>query len=276
MTYNDIVSIAKRLDKETKERIDEGVEERMEILSKGKLTREELMKMEECLYMSLVIQEYLNSEAELLEEERDLLLLEMEEMYNEYGELLSRAKLEEKLSRKKRMALELKRIREELFNRKNRVKRVKNQLQENQDSQETLKKVSSVENMEEIVKSKKDLSNPDKGLKFGLGGGRIDGENQTANKKGLIDSNTLNENDVERIARKKIDEAIEREREKNITQEQFQERQDSFGADPGDLYNQTVDVITNTSETTNVNKLGTDTLGAAYLVDAYKEMQNNK
>ena len=77
MTYNEIIQIAKRLDKEVKERIDEAVEERMEILAAGDLTKDELEKMEECLYTSLVIQEYLNSEAELLEEEKNLLLAEM-------------------------------------------------------------------------------------------------------------------------------------------------------------------------------------------------------
>ena len=89
MTYEEISIIAKRLDKNTKRQIDLDVEERMEILKQGNLTEKELDRMEENLYMSLVLQEYLSGEYELLEEEKDLLLAEMEELYNEYIDLLS-------------------------------------------------------------------------------------------------------------------------------------------------------------------------------------------
>ena len=77
MTYNEIINIANRLDKKDKARIDKAVEERLEILKLGDLNDEELDRMEECLYMSLVIQEYLDGEYELIEEERLLLLEEM-------------------------------------------------------------------------------------------------------------------------------------------------------------------------------------------------------
>lgn len=175
MTYNDIINIAKRLDKETQKRIDKDVEERVEILKEGDLSKEDMDKMEECLYMSLVLQEYLSGEYELLEEEKALLLAEMEEMFNEYGELLSKAKLEEKLSKKKRMALYLMKIREELFDKKERVKDVDERMKNNQNDQDKLKNDASKDNMKKIAdnnkdkvmgKDKKDLPNPDK-MKWG-------------------------------------------------------------------------------------------------------------
>lgn len=155
MTYNEIINIARRLDKETQQQIDKEVEERLDILRQGDLNEEEMEKMEECLYMSLVIQEYLDGEYELLDEERELLLAEMEEMYNEYGELLTRAKLEEKVSKKKRMALELMRIRESLFEKKGRVKEVKTQMKENRDNKEKIKEMSSKESMKTLAKEAK-------------------------------------------------------------------------------------------------------------------------
>lgn len=202
MTYNEILNIAKKLDKEIKKKIDNDVEERMEILAKGELNREELMKMEECLYMSLVIQEYLNGEMEILEEERLFLLEEMEELYNEYGSLLSKAKLEEKLSKKKMMALELRRIREELFNRKKNVKLLKDKLQENQKNIDNLKKTSSLEEMEVIVNEKKGLKNPDKGLKLGIGGlNRVNDSSLTNIKQ----QDSYTEQEIRNMARDEIE-----------------------------------------------------------------------
>lgn len=175
MTYNEIINIARRLDKETQKEIDQAVEERLEILKEGDLSQEDMEKMEECLYITLVLQEYLSGEHDLLEEEKALLLEEMEEMFNEYGELLTKAKLEEKLTKKKRMALELMKIREELMKRKERVKDVDKRMKENQENQEAFKELSGKDKMQEIAEdnkkdkgnNKSDLKNPDKMRKFG-------------------------------------------------------------------------------------------------------------
>lgn len=155
MTYNEVINIARRLDKETQEKIDKEVEERLEILREGDLNNEDMEKMEECLYMSLVIQEYLDSEFELLEEEKMLLLAEMEELYNEYGDLLTKAKLEEKVSKKKRMALELMRIREQLFERKDRMQDVNKDIKTNRDNNDKLAELSSKDNMKKIAEETK-------------------------------------------------------------------------------------------------------------------------
>lgn len=162
MTYNEVINIAKRLDKQTQKEIDKAIEERLEILRQGELDEEELTKMEECLYISLVIQEYLDGEFELLKDEKELLLLEMEEMYNEYGELLTRAKLEEKISKKKRMALELMKIRESLFEKKGIIKEVKEQMKDNRENHDKLQELSSDKSMKEIAKSKDDSNKPKK------------------------------------------------------------------------------------------------------------------
>ena len=168
MTYEEVVNIANQLDEETKEKIEEEVAERLVILAKGNLDEQDMAKMEECLYMSFVIQEYLDGEYELLEEEKAILLDEMEELYNEYGELLTRAKLEEKLSRKKRMTLELMRIREQLFGRKDILKNVDNNIKTNKANNDKLKELSSKDKMKEVAKDyKKELPNPDK-QKWGL------------------------------------------------------------------------------------------------------------
>ena len=134
VTYDEIKNIAKKLDEDVKRQIDCAVEERLEILKEGDLSEDELERMEECLYISLVLQEYLDGEYELLEEEKQLLLDEMEEMFNEYGELLTKAKLEEKVSKKKRMALELMRIREELFKNKQLAKSINDKLIKTKDN----------------------------------------------------------------------------------------------------------------------------------------------
>lgn len=159
MTYNEVINIARRLDKETQAKIDKEVEERLEILREGDLNQEDMEKMEDCLYMSLVIQEYLDGEYELLEEEKMLLLAEMEELYNEYGELLTKAKLEEKVSKKKRMALELMRIREQLFDRKDRMRDVNQDIRTNRENNEKLENLSSKDNMEKIAKDNIDNRN---------------------------------------------------------------------------------------------------------------------
>ena len=206
MTYNDIINIAKKLDKETQKRIDADVEERVEILKEGELSKEDMEKMEECLYMSLVLQEYLSGEYELLEEEKALLLSEMEELFNEYGELLSKAKLEEKLSKKKRMALYLMKIREELFEKKEKVKDVDERMKNNQENQDKLKDDASKENMKKIAeenkdkdkvmgKDKKDLPNPDK-MNWGIDNdsGRV---NPSKNKLGDAGSGLRDGNKVD-------------------------------------------------------------------------------
>lgn len=175
MTYNEIVNIAKRLDKDVKLKIDKEVEERLEILKEGDLDQEDMEKMEECLYMSLVLQEYLDGEYELLDEERNMLLAEMEEMYNEYGDLLTKAKLEEKLSKKKRMALELMRIREQLFSRKDLMKDVNKHMKDNRNNKDELKGLSDKDKMKELAKDNKAYKEKGKwGLDrdSGVGGGK--------------------------------------------------------------------------------------------------------
>ena len=166
MTYNEIINIASRLDKETKKKIDKEVEERLEILKLGELDQEDIERMEECLYMSLVIQEYLDGEYELIEEERQFLLSEMEELYGDYNDLLLKAKLEEKVGKKKRMALELMKIREQLFNYKDRMKGVKENLKENRNNKEKLEELSSKDTMKEVAKENKEFAKENKREKF--------------------------------------------------------------------------------------------------------------
>ena len=91
MTYEEITNIARRMNKDVQKKIDKEVEERLEILREGDLSEEDMNRMEDCLYMSLVLQEFLDGEYEMLEEERLLLLEDMEELFNEYNELLVNA-----------------------------------------------------------------------------------------------------------------------------------------------------------------------------------------
>ena len=197
MTYNEVINIARRLDKETQAKIDKEVEERLEILREGDLNQEDMEKMEDCLYMSLVIQEYLDGEYELLEEEKMLLLAEMEELYNEYGELLTKAKLEEKVSKKKRMALELMRIREQLFDRKDRMRDVNKDIRTNRENNEKLENLSSKDNMEKIAKDNidnKNLNNQKETSKKALD---VNGEElKPFNPKGMIDTDTRRDTNV--------------------------------------------------------------------------------
>ena len=155
MTYNEIINIAKRLDDETKERIDQEVAERLEILKLGDLNEEQMESMEECLYMSLVIQEYLDGEYELIDEERAFLLEEMAELYGEYNDLLLKAKLEEKVSKKKRLALELMRIREKLFKYKDRMHDVKEDMKTNRQNKKDLDDLTNKKKMKEVAKDNK-------------------------------------------------------------------------------------------------------------------------
>ena len=99
MTREEIFNIASKMDEETRLLIDKEVAERLEILKEGDLSERELEEMEEYLYASLVLQEFLNGEYELLEEDRQALFDEMEEMYNKYSDLLVRAKIEEKVGK---------------------------------------------------------------------------------------------------------------------------------------------------------------------------------
>lgn len=170
MTQQEFANIAKRLDEKTQKEIDKEIELRMNILKEGELSEEELNKMEECLYKSLIIQEYLDGEYELLDEEKEFLLEEMQELYDEYGVLLTKAKLEEKLSRKKRMALELLRIREQLMNRKEMLHRVKSEINKNRDNKEKLDKSTDKKTMKDLAITSKlgfdtDIKNLFKGSK---------------------------------------------------------------------------------------------------------------
>lgn len=175
MTYNEIRNIANKLDKETQKRIEKEVDERLEILKEGDLDEESMGKMEECLYIALVLQEYLNGEYEILEEEKSLLLEEMESMYNEYGDILARAKIEEKVSKKKRMALELMKIREELMSKKENVKDVNTKIKENRENNEKLKELSSKDNMRDIM----DKAKRAKELEFALSPSAFDIKKET-------------------------------------------------------------------------------------------------
>lgn len=200
MTYEEISIIAKRLDKNTKRQIDLDVEERMEILKQGNLTEKELDRMEENLYMSLVLQEYLSGEYELLEEEKDLLLAEMEELYNEYIDLLSKAKLEKKLNKKKMMTLELMKIREQLLRHKKTIARVKADLKTTKKDIKNLEEKSSKKKMKEISL---------------LGLGDDFGIQDVAQKPEKKDEYT--EDDLKRITRREIDaELNKRQNEQHI------------------------------------------------------------
>lgn len=156
MTYEEIKKIAKKLDKDDKAKIDKAVEARLKILKEGELTQEELDQMEECLYSSLVLEQYLDGEYDLLAEERAEIFSLMEDMYNEYGELLSRAKLEEKLSKKKRMALELMQIREQLFKCRDKANDVKQRMEENTTNNKALKELSSIDSMQKLAQENKE------------------------------------------------------------------------------------------------------------------------
>ena len=155
MTRDELFNIARRMDEETRDMIDREVEEKLEILKEGDLTQEELEQMEEYLYASLVLQEFLNGEYELLEEERQELFDEMEEMYNKYADLLVRARIEEKISKKKRMTLQLMQIREQLMDRKGLYKDIKQKMKENRDKHTKLKDLNKNEKMKELGKGER-------------------------------------------------------------------------------------------------------------------------
>ena len=159
MDRQEIMNIAQRLDDQAKLLIEKELEERLEILKEGDLSEEELSQMEECLFASLVLQEFLDGEYELLEEERQALFDEMEEMYNRYNDLLVRARIEEKVGKKKRMTLELMRIRERLMNSKQDYKDLKNMMKNNRERKNKLNNLTKKEKMKDYSKSaKKDNS----------------------------------------------------------------------------------------------------------------------
>lgn len=189
MTYNEVVSIAKRLDKETKLRIDACVDERMDLLAGSELTKSEMTKMEECLYMSLVLQEYLEGENELLEEEKMLLLAEMEELFDEYGELLSNAKIEDKKAKKRLMAMDLKRIREELFIKKDAFKAIRAQVKENRKNMKDLKDATSEKNISLLAGLGLGEAGAaqEKGVKKSSGGGSSEGASKEYVKRKIKD-----------------------------------------------------------------------------------------
>ena len=155
MTKKEIANLASRMDEETRLLIDKEVEERLEILKEGDLTEEELAEMEEYLYASFVLQEFLNGEYELLEEERQELFDEMEEMYNKYSDLLVRARIEEKVGKKKRMTLQLMKIREDLMNRKQDYKDLKNQMKGNREEFKKLNDLTKKSSLKDLAKRNK-------------------------------------------------------------------------------------------------------------------------
>ena len=153
MTKGEVLNIANRLDDQSKLLIEKEVEERLEILREGDLSEEELEEMELYLFASLVFQEYLDGEYELLEDERQALFDEMEEMYNKYSDLLVRARIEEKVGKKKRMTLELMRIRERLLQSKQDYKDLKQMMKDNRNKKDELKKLTKKEKMKDYSKS---------------------------------------------------------------------------------------------------------------------------
>lgn len=157
MTKGEVLNIANRLDDQSKLLIEKEVEERLEILREGDLSEEELEEMELYLFASLVFQEYLDGEYELLEDERQALFDEMEEMYNKYSDLLVRARIEEKVGKKKKMTLELMRIRERLLQSKQDYKDLKQMMKDNRNKKDELKKATKKEKMKDYSKiAKKD------------------------------------------------------------------------------------------------------------------------
>lgn len=219
MTYNDIINIANRLDKETKKEIDKAVEDRLEILKEGELSKEDMEKMEEYLYMTLVIEEYLSGEYGLLEEEKALLLLEMEEMYNEYGEILSRAKLEEKISKKKRMALELMKIREELMKRKDRVKDVNDRMKENLENQEKFLELTGVAKMEEIAQDNKNKLNNKEDSKIDFSLDKDNKRMDIKDKENKREENRVTQEEIERENAQRQRDKIDAYQEVNLEME---------------------------------------------------------
>lgn len=153
MTKNEVLNIANRLDDQSKLLIEKEVEERLEILREGDLSEDELEEMELYLFASLVFQEYLDGEYELLEDERQALFDEMEEMYNKYSDLLVRARIEEKVGKKKRMTLELMRIRERLLQSKQDYKDLKQMMKDNRNKKDELKKLTKKEKMKDYSKA---------------------------------------------------------------------------------------------------------------------------
>ena len=164
MTYQEIYEIAKKLDKKTQDRIDKEVGERLKILEEGELTDEQMEEMEDCMYVAFVLQEYLNSEYEILDEERLQILAEMEDLYNEYVDMLARARIEEKVSKKKRMALQLMQIREQLFGHKDHMQEIKVQMKNIQSKSKTLDNLTSKESIKNVAKENKELLNKNKDL----------------------------------------------------------------------------------------------------------------
>ena len=160
MTKREIANIASRMDEETKLLIEKEVAERLEILKEGDLSEDELSEMEECLYASLVLEEFLNGEYELLEEERQALFDEMEEMYNRYSDLLVRARIEEKVGKKKRMTLELMKIRERLMERKQDYKNIKKRMKDNRENHKKLTDLTSKDSIKELANKSKDYTKP--------------------------------------------------------------------------------------------------------------------
>lgn len=265
MTHEEIANIARRMNKEVQKKIDEQVAERLDILRQGDLSEADMERAEDCLYMSLVLQEFLDGEYELLEEERVLLLDDMEELYNEYSDLLVKAKLEEKVGKKKRMALELMRIREQLFKHKDRMKFVNEQIKGNRDNKGKLDEVSNKKAMKEMV-------NPDKQKKFG-----IDNDMGVAKDKGGLSVGKFASidkrlSDLERFEDKTRRDANREKKENKITLAE-NALNDSPGArDPLENLIQTTDrVVENTmAQNSTIDKPG------RALADDLERMENMK
>jgi hypothetical protein len=158
VTREEIFNIASKMDEETRLLIDKEVAERLEILKEGDLSESELEEMEEYLYASLVLQEFLNGEYELLEEDRQALFDEMEEMYNKYSDLLVRAKIEEKVGKKKRMTLELMKIRERLMENKNEYRNIKNKMKANREDHKKLNDLTKKSVLKDLAKQTKEYN----------------------------------------------------------------------------------------------------------------------
>lgn len=158
MTKKEIANIASKMDESTKLLIDKEVAERLEILKEGDLSEDELSEMEECLYASLILEEFLNGEYELLEEERQALFDEMEEMYNRYSDLLVRARIEEKVGKKKRMTLELMKIRERLMERKQDYKNIKKQMKNNREQYKKLEDLTKKSTIQDLAKKNREYN----------------------------------------------------------------------------------------------------------------------
>lgn len=277
MTQQEFINIAKRLDKKKQELIDKEVEERLKILKEGELTNEEMIQMEECLYKSLVLQEYLDSEFELLEDEKTLLLEEMESLYNEYGDLLLKAKIEEKLSRKKRMALQLLTIRQQLFQRKELLNRVKDEIKDNRNNKDKLDKSTNKKKMKDISKESKEKGKWGFDRDSGVSGGGKAAENKEKNKQtekikqeAIQKAREEAKKEVQRETKKEVEQTVKKEVSKQVDKMKAALELESRNESPlGGIMQDTI---------VNVDDIATNTkpkIGMKLNEEMFKELNNN-